>query len=121
MSPITAYLEELSARLRRGARRRVLAEVRGHLLEAAAADCERGEDPQLAQQRAVTRFGAPEDVARQFNAVRRRPRALVQRAAAALFASAAMASLGSATVWALEPGHAHHVHHHHAAGHHRLP
>jgi len=101
---IAAYLDELGGLLRRGSRRRILAEVRAHLLDAAAAGGVSGEAGDAAARRAVARFGSPLDVARQFNAVRRRRRALPRRAAAVLLAGAATASLGTATVWALEPG-----------------
>ncbi len=110
MNPIADYIEQLSVLLRRRRRRRILAEVRAHLLESAAADPCHRVDPQLAALHAVGRFGSPLRVAGQFNAVRRRPRALIQRAAALMLASAGMATLGTATVWALEPGTAH-VHH----------
>ena len=104
MNPIADYLDELSGLLRRSRRRRILAEVRAHLLDAAAANARLHTDPNEAARRAVERFGPPSRVARQFNALRRRPRAIVQRAAAVLLASAATATLGTATVWALEPG-----------------
>ena len=110
MTPIAAYLDELAALLRRGSRRRILAEVRAHLLDATAADGRPGEAPEAAQVRAVARFGSPSEVARSFNALRRRPRALVSRASAVLLATATTASLGTATVWALEPGAARHAH-----------
>jgi hypothetical protein len=111
VNPIADYIAELSAELRRTRRRRILAEVHAHLLEAAAADASRGVEPVRAAQRAVERFGPPARVASQFNALRRRPRALVQRAAAVMLAGAAMASVGTATVWAIEPGagQAHHA------------
>jgi hypothetical protein len=105
MSPVTAYLDELAHLLRRHDRRRILAEVRTHLIDAAAAGRAPGEHDETAQHRAVARFGSPAEVAGAFNAVRRRRhRALPRRAAAVLLASAATASLGTATVWALEPG-----------------
>jgi hypothetical protein len=104
VSPIAEYLAELSVQLRRGRRQRILTEVRAHLLEAAAADALSGSDPDRAERSAVERFGPPTRVADQFNAVRRRPLALVHRAAAVMLASAAMATLGTATVWAIEPG-----------------
>jgi hypothetical protein len=105
VSPIAAYLEELSGLLRRGARRRrILAEVRTHLLDAAAAAHEPGEEADAAQRRAVARFGSPPEVARAFNAIHRRRRALVRRAAAVVLTGVATASVGTATVWALEPG-----------------
>jgi hypothetical protein len=110
VTPIAAYLDELALLLRRGSRRRILAEVRAHLLDAAVAGGRPGEEPEVAQSRAVARFGNPPDVARAFNAVRHRPRALVRRASAVLLATATTASLGTATVWALEPGAARHPH-----------
>jgi hypothetical protein len=117
VNPIAEYLAELSRQLRRSKRRRILAEVRAHLLEAAGADASRGVDADRAAQSAVERFGPPARVASQFNALRRHPRALPQRAAAVMLAGAAMATLGTATVWAIGPGstpgkvHAqHHVH-----------
>jgi hypothetical protein len=110
VNPIAEYLDQLALLLRRSRRRRIVAEVRAHLLESAATDPLGRTDPQLAAAHAVERFGSPLRVASQFNAVRRRPRALVQRAAALLLASAGMATLGTATVWALEPGQAR-IHH----------
>jgi len=103
VNPIADYLEELAALLRRNRRSRIIAEVRAHLLESAAADPLHGVDPHLAALRAVERFGSPVRVATQFNALRRRPRAAIQRAAAVTLAGAGMATLGTATVWALEP------------------
>jgi hypothetical protein len=110
VNPIADYLDQLALLLRRSRRRRIVAEVRAHLLESAAADPLERTDPQLAALHAVERFGSPLRVASQFNAVRRHPRALVQRAAALMLATAGMATLGTATVWALEPGQAR-VHH----------
>jgi hypothetical protein len=107
VSPLTDYLDQLEPLLRRGGRRRILAEVRAHLLDAAAAAGTAGEDPIAAQRRAIARFGSPAEVARAFNALRRRPRAFVRRASAVLLATASTASVGTATVWALEPGGAH--------------
>jgi hypothetical protein len=117
MSPIEQYLHELAGALRHGRRRRILAEVRAHLLEAAAADRAGGADRDVAERGAVERFGPPAKVAGQFNAVRRRPLALVHRAAAVMLASVAMATLGTATVWAIEPGAAHSRAHAQTAGH----
>jgi hypothetical protein len=104
VSPIAEYLEELAGQLRRGRRRRILAEVGAHLLESAAADTLTGGDRDRAERGAIERFGAPAKVASQFNALRRRPLAIMHRAAAVMLASAAMATLGTATVWAIEPG-----------------
>jgi hypothetical protein len=122
VSPIADYLEELAGLLRRGTRRRrILAEVRGHLLDAAARR-EPGEEAEAAQRRAVARFGSPPEVARAFNAVRRRRRAIARRFAAVALACVATASVGTATIWALQPGasqqahaatHANHAGHHH--------
>jgi hypothetical protein len=104
VNPIYEYLRELSALLRRSRRRRIVAEVHAHLLEAAAADPLHVSNPELAASRAVERFGPPARVAGQFNALRRRPLAMFQRVTAVLLACAGMGSLGAATVWALEPG-----------------
>lgn len=105
MSPIAAYLDELSRLLARRGRRRVLAEVRMHLLDAAAARRALGEDAETAQRQAVARFGAPREVARQFNAVARRSRRLVRRVGAVALACIASATLGTASVWAFPPSH----------------
>jgi hypothetical protein len=114
VSPIAAYLDELSRLLVRRGRRRVLAEVRMHLLDAAAARSALGEDAEAAQRHAVARFGAPREVARQFNAVARRSRRLLRRIGAVALACVASASLGTASVWAFEPSHpiaaSHHAH-----------
>jgi hypothetical protein len=119
MNAIADYLARLSGQLPRCGRRRILAEVRAHLLEAADADSRHGFDADLAARLAVERFGPPERVAIQFRAVRPRPRALLQRAAAVTLAGATMATLGTATVWAIEPGTTHRApivqsHHEHA-------
>lgn len=127
MSPIATYLDELAGMLRRGRRRRIVAEVRAHLLDAAAARAASGEDADAAQRLAVARFGSPAEVARAFNALRPRRRPLLRRLAAVGLTMAATASLGTATVWALQPGassaaratvHAVHAHpaRHHRAG-----
>jgi hypothetical protein len=111
------YLAELSPQLRRRRRRRIVTEVRAHLLDAAAADLRRGVDADRAARGAVERFGAPAHVAREFNAVRTRPGGLLRRVAAVMLASASMATLGTATVWAIEPGASHTHTHHHAQSH----
>jgi len=107
VNPIADYVAELARHLRRSRRRRILAEVRAHLLEAAAAAAGRGVDADRAARIAVERFGPPARVASQFNALHRRPRAVVHRAVAVMLAGAAMASLGTATVWAIGPGATH--------------
>jgi hypothetical protein len=121
MNPIADYLEQLEGLLRRGRRRRrrIVAEVRAHLLDAAAAETLRGVDPDCAARAAVERFGSPLRVADQFNALARRPRTLVARTAAVALACAGMATVGSASVWALEPAGAHTAvqHHHHLRKH----
>jgi len=103
VNPIHDYLLELSGLLRRSRRRRIVAEVQAHLLEAAAADPLHASDPELAARHAVERFGPPARVAGQFNALRRRPLAMIQRVSAVTLACAGMGSIGAATVWALEP------------------
>jgi hypothetical protein len=109
VSNIATYLDELSPLLPRASRRRILAEVDAHLAESAARARARGADPDAAASEAVARFGAPAQVAREFNSLRRRPRTIAQRAVAALVATVATASLGTATVWALEPSHRAHA------------
>jgi hypothetical protein len=104
LNPIYEYLRELSTLLRRSRRRRIIAEVHAHLMEAAAAHPLHATEPELAARDAVERFGPPARVAGQFNALRRRPLALAQRVTAVMLACAGMGSLGAATVWALEPG-----------------
>jgi len=108
VTPIAAYLEELAGLLPWTSRRRIVAEVGAHLHEAAALRRAGGEGPDVAELGAVTRFGAPAEIARQFNALRARPAAIARQALAVSLAAAATGGLGSATVWALEPGaHAH--------------
>lgn len=67
---VAGYLSELNTALRVGARcqRRIRAEVADHLAELIAEERERGTDPALAGQRAVERFGAPAELAAEFNA-----------------------------------------------------
>jgi hypothetical protein len=108
VSTFASYLDELARLLPRSSRRRILAEVDAHLAESAERARDRGADPDAAALEAVARFGAPTQVAREFNSLRHRPRTIAQRAVAALVAIAATASLGTATVWALEPSHGAH-------------
>ncbi len=65
---IGAYLAALQGELRAASRpqARILYEVADHLAEAAQWERERGAAPEEAERRAVARFGAPEEVARQF-------------------------------------------------------
>jgi len=67
---VTGYLGELDTALRVGARRRrrIRAEVCDHLAELIADEREKGADPALAGQRAAERFGAPAELAAEFNA-----------------------------------------------------
>jgi hypothetical protein len=95
--------------LPRSSRRRILAEVDAHLAESAERARHRGADPDAAAREAVARFGAPAHVAREFNSLRHRPRTIAQRVVAGLVAMAATASVGTATVWALEPSHGAHA------------
>lgn len=111
MNPIATYIDEFASQLRRRHRRRIIAEVRAHLLDAAATAERCGADPDRAALSAVERFGPPEHVARQFNSLRVRPRVMAHRVAAVLLASTAMATLGTATVWAIEPGAQSQAHH----------
>ena len=112
MTPTGAYLDELARLLRRRSRRRILAEVDAHLIEAVAAACARGAEPASAEREAIARFGEPADVARQFNALRR-PR-LRSRRSLIVALTCATASVGSAGAWAIAPGSAtgHPVAHH---------
>jgi hypothetical protein len=120
MNPIADYLAQLGPALRRRSRRRILAEVHAHLVESAACHRARGIEPDRAEELAVARFGSPLRVAAQFNTLRRRPRALLSRAVAVTLAAAGMASVGTATVWAIVPGSAQtRVHQHHRAAAHR--
>jgi hypothetical protein len=112
MSPIADYLDELSGLLRLTRRRRILGEVRAHLIDASSAALARGADPLDAEHDAVRRFGSPLRVAHQFNAVRARPRALIARATAVAAAAAASATIGTATVWAVPGGASPRVHPH---------
>jgi hypothetical protein len=102
--PIDGYLRDLKRELRvRGrARRRILTEVRAHLLEAIAAESSRGVEEGLAAQRAVARFGLVPETAHQFNGVAGRRGAVVRRALVPWIAAGALTSTASATVWAFQ-------------------
>jgi hypothetical protein len=102
--PIDAYLRELRRELRvRGrARRRILTEVRAHLLDAIAAEGSRGVEESLAAQRAVARFGVVPETAHQFNCLAGRRGAVVRRALVPWIAAVALTSTASATVWAFQ-------------------
>jgi hypothetical protein len=67
---VTGYLSELTTALRVGAwrQRRITAEISDHLAELITDERERGADPALAVERAVERFGAPAELAAEFNA-----------------------------------------------------
>ncbi len=124
VDPIDAYLRELQRELRvsRWARRRIVLEVRAHLLEAAAAERAHGVDDEGAAERALVRFGLASDTARQFDGVRSKRTVLLRRALVPWVAAAAVTSMASATVWAFQPGppvarvHAGHVYATHAHG-----
>ena len=66
---IDAYLDELERQLRvpRRVRRRILTEVRAHLLDAAEAEQPGTTEGSCAAERAVLRFGPAAETARQFN------------------------------------------------------
>jgi hypothetical protein len=106
MNPIDAYLRELTGELRVPVwrRRRILAEVRAHLLEAAESERSTARDEQAAIARALARFGHAGQAASEFNRLARRRRALVRRALIPWIAAAALTSTASASVWAFEPG-----------------
>jgi hypothetical protein len=106
VNPIDAYVRELAGELRAPAwrRRRILIEVRAHLLEAAEAERAQTRDEPTAVARALERFGRAEQTAREFNRARRRRRALVRRTLVPWVAAAAVTSMASASVWAFEPG-----------------
>jgi hypothetical protein len=106
MTPIDAYLRELTGELRVPVwrRRRILAEVRAHLLEAAESERSTARDEQAAMARALERFGHAGQAASEFNRLGRRRRALVRRALIPWVAAAALTSTASASVWAFEPG-----------------
>jgi hypothetical protein len=104
--PIDTYLRELKRELRaRGrARRRILAEVRVHLLDAAEAERSRGAEEGVAAQRAVVRFGLAAETARQFNCLAGRRGSVIRRALVPWIAAVALTSTATATVWAFQAG-----------------
>jgi len=104
--PIERYVRELRRELRgrRGARRRIVAEVRTHLLEAADAERASGADEHKAAEQALARFGSARDTARRFDGLASRRRTLLRRALAPSLAVIALSTLASATVWASRPG-----------------
>jgi hypothetical protein len=65
---IDAYLGALRRALGRARSERFLLEIHDHLLEATAAGLERGLSPSEAEARAISLFGSPELVARQYAA-----------------------------------------------------
>jgi hypothetical protein len=104
--PIDAYLRELERELRvRGrARRRILAELRAHLLDAVEAERARGAEEGIAAQRAVLRVGLGAETARQFNCLAVRRGAILGRALVPWIAVVALSLMATATVWAFHAG-----------------
>lgn len=105
-NPIDVYLDELRSQLRVScrARRRILTEVRAHLLDAAEAEQPWTTDESCAAERAVLRFGLTAETARQFNRRTGRRNTLLRRALAPSIAAFAVTSMATATVWAFGPG-----------------
>ena len=90
MSASEAYLEELRRALPRRHRRRVVAEIRGHLADGIAAETASGADPEEAERLTIERLGPPERIAAQFGeGSARRPTGK----AAALVAAGGVAAL----------------------------
>jgi hypothetical protein len=104
--PIDAYLDELKSQLRvpRRTRRRIVTEVRAHLLDAAEAEQSSTTEGICAAERAVLRFGLAAETARQFNRRAGRRNALLRRALVPSIAAFAVTSMATATVWAFGPG-----------------
>jgi hypothetical protein len=102
---IDAYLEELKRQLRvpRRTRRRILTEVRAHLLDAAEAEQPWAANGRCAAERAVLRFGPAVETARQFDRRVSRRNALLRRALVPSIAAVAVTSMATATVWAFGP------------------
>jgi hypothetical protein len=116
---IDAYLREFKRELRvRGrARRRILAELRAHLLDAFDAECSLGAEEHVAARRAVVRLGHVAETARQFNFLAARRGAILRRALAPWIAAVALTSMASATVWAFDAGPPAREHARHAVAH----
>jgi hypothetical protein len=104
--PIGSYLRELKLELRvpGRARRRILAEVREHLLDAAEAELSSGAEERVTAQRAVVRFGLAAETAGQFNTLASRHRAVLRRALVPWIAGVALTLTATATVWASHAG-----------------
>ncbi len=104
--PIDAYLDELKSQLRvpRRTRRRILAEVRAHMLDAAEAEQSTANDGRRAAERAVLRFGLAAETALQFNRLGGRRKTLLRRALAPSIVAVAVTSMATATVWAFGSG-----------------
>jgi hypothetical protein len=102
---IDVYLDELERQLRvpRRARRRILTEVRAHLLDAAEAEQSWVADGFRAAERAVLRFGPAVETARQFDRRASRRNTLLRRAVVPSIAAVAVTSMATATVWAFSP------------------
>ncbi|MDX6327086.1 MAG: hypothetical protein QOK15_3440 [Nocardioidaceae bacterium] len=96
MDPIDSYLDELAARLRigRADARRLLSEAEEHLREAADVEVVRGSATELAQRRAVERFGTAREVAAAANG------SLLTRLGPMTVGAARLAAVASLTVLA---------------------
>ncbi len=104
--PIHVYLRELKRELRvRGtARRRIVAELRAHLLDDVEAERSSGTEQDVAAQRAIARCGLAAETAHQFNCLPARRSAVVRRALVPWLAAAALSLTATATVWAFHAG-----------------
>jgi hypothetical protein len=104
--PIHAYLREFKRELRvRGmARRRILAELHAHLLDAAESEQSRSSEEGVAAQRAVVRFGLAAETAHQFNCLAARRSDVLRRALVPWIAAVALSLTATATVWAFHAG-----------------
>ncbi len=103
--PIDAYVSELRSELRvpRWRRRRIVLEVRAHLLDAAEAERAAGVDAGVAAERALARFGFASEHAAQFNRVPRTRSVLLRRTLVPWLAAGVLTSMATATVWAFRP------------------